>query len=67
MGEIVVFSSSQELHLGIQGLMDSDGNLSMTEQGETIGIVIDRDQMQDFQDKHLFLGALDVGVIRVTR
>ena len=76
--------SDQGLHLGIQDLTDSDGSLSMTEQGETIGIVIDRDldmtdlgemigividrgQLQDFQGKHLFLGALGVGVIRVTK
>ena len=74
----------QDHHLGIQGLMDSDGSLSMTEQGETTGIVIDRGhsmmdlgetieividrgQFRDFQDKHLLLGALDAGVIRVTR
>ena len=40
-----------------------DRDLGIMVPGEMIGIVIDRDQLQDLQNKSFLLGALDVGVI----
>ena len=77
----MVLPFGQGLYLGIQDMKDSGNSLNLDQEGmievaidrdlgtmipgEKIGIVIDHDQSQGFQDKLILLDALDADVITV--